>query len=95
MRPAHVHFIVSAPGHKTLVTQIFSDTLENMLDDVVFGAKEQIAGDLRLVEEPHPVVEGLRMPYYVCAYDFRLKEGEPTFPVPPIKGKAARPDVPE
>ncbi len=44
MRPAHIHFIVSAPGHKTLITQIFSDTQEALVTDVVFGAKAQIVG---------------------------------------------------
>ena len=88
MRPAHVHFIVSAPGHKTLITQIFADSLQAMLDDVVFGAKEQIAGDLQRTSTPHPVVKGLKTPYYTCRYDFLLKPGEPTFPEPPIKGKA-------
>lgn len=92
MRPAHVHFIVSAPGHKTLITQIFADSMEAMIDDVVYGAKEQIAGELERMETPHPEVEGLGTPYYVCRYDFLLKPGEPTFPVPPIAGKAeARP----
>lgn len=77
-RPAHLHFIVSAPGHKTLITQIFADTDEAMLGDVVFGAKQQIAGDL--VAQP----DGS----FVCTYDFRLKQGMPSFPEPPIKGKA-------
>lgn len=79
MRPAHVHFIVSAPECKTLITQIFSDTDEALRDDVVFGAKTQIAGDLRQQEDGS----------YVCEYDFILKPGVPTFPEPPIKGKAA------
>lgn len=77
-RPAHVHFIVSAPEHKTLITQIFSDTMENMLGDVVFGAKQQIAGDL--VDNGDGTL--------TCTYDFTLKPGVPTFPEPPIKGKA-------
>jgi catechol 1,2-dioxygenase len=89
MRPAHVHFIVSAPGHATLITQIFADTMQAMLEDVVYGAKDQIAGDLQQHTEPHPEVAGLRTPYYTCRYDFRLKPGEPTFPEPPIRGKAS------
>ncbi len=88
MRPAHVHFIVSAPDHKTLITQIFADSMEAMLEDVVFGAKEQIAGDLQECTSPHPVIGDLRTPYVTCRYDFVLKPGEPTFPEPPIRGKA-------
>ena len=76
MRPAHVHFIVSAPGCKSLITQIFSDTDEAMLNDVVFGAKRQIAGEL--VQDDGG---------FTCTYDFVLKPGEPSFPEPPIKGK--------
>lgn len=77
-RPAHVHFIVSAPEHKTLITQIFSDSMDNLLSDVVFGVKPQITGEL--VEKG----DGS----FTCAYDFVLKPGNPSFPVPPISGKA-------
>lgn len=77
MRPAHVHFIVSAPECKTLITQIFSDTDEALVNDVVFGAKRQISGNL--------VQQGDGS--FVCEYDFVLKPGIPTFPEPPIKGK--------
>ena len=78
MRPAHVHFIVSAPECKTLITQIFSDTDDALLNDVVFGAKRQIVGELVQREDGS----------FVCEYDFVLKPGFPTFPEPPIKGKA-------
>lgn len=90
MRPAHVHFIVSAPGRKTLVTQIFTDTEEAMADDVVFGAKRQISGNLQRHDEPHPDHPGASLPFYTCRYDFVLKPGTPSFPVPPISGKARK-----
>jgi catechol 1,2-dioxygenase len=77
-RPAHLHFIVSAPEHKTLITQIFADTDEAMLNDVVFGAKKQIAADMIETSDGS----------FHCTYDFKLKPGVPTFPEPPIKGKA-------
>ncbi|ERP86140.1 hypothetical protein Q669_17140 [Labrenzia sp. C1B10] len=89
MRPAHVHFIVSAPEHKTLITQIFADTDEAMVNDVVFGAKEQIAGDLELRETPSAEYPDVAAPFYTCTYDFILKPGEPRFPEPPIKGKVS------
>jgi catechol 1,2-dioxygenase len=90
MRPAHVHFIVSAPGHKTLITQIFTDTDEAMAQDVVFGAKKQICADLVLHEEAHPDFPQAEPPFYSCSYDFILKPGTPSFPVPPISGKARK-----
>ncbi|MEO8183799.1 MAG: dioxygenase, partial [Deltaproteobacteria bacterium] len=42
-RPAHVHFIVSAQGYKTVVTELF-DRSDTYLDsDVVFGVKNSLA----------------------------------------------------
>jgi catechol 1,2-dioxygenase len=87
MRPAHVHFIVSAPGHKTLVTQIFSDAPEALAADVVFGAKQQIVGNFVMHTEPHPDYPDASLPFYTCKYDFKLVPGTSTLPVPPISGK--------
>lgn len=87
MRPAHIHFIVSALGHKTLITQIFSDTPEALAADVVFGAKQQIVGDFVMHTEPHPDYPGATLPFYTCEYNFKLVAGTQTFPVPPISGK--------
>ncbi|PCI03355.1 MAG: catechol 1,2-dioxygenase [Hyphomicrobiales bacterium] len=86
-RPAHVHFIVSAPGRKTLITQVFSDTDEAMIGDVVFGAKEAIVGDFVSHQGPHPDYPGVEGEFFTCKFDFKLVEGTPTFPVPPISGK--------
>jgi catechol 1,2-dioxygenase len=87
MRPAHVHFVVTAPGHKTLITQIFSDNHEALVGDVVFGAKRQIVGDFVEHTEPHPDYPGATLPFYTCEYDFKLVVGTPTYPVPPISTK--------
>lgn len=38
MRPAHLHFIVIAPGHKVLATQFFDIEDPHAYDDVVFGS---------------------------------------------------------
>ena len=43
-RAAHVHMIVSAPGHRTLVTELF-DADDTYLDsDAVFGVREALIG---------------------------------------------------
>jgi protocatechuate 3,4-dioxygenase beta subunit len=88
MRPAHVHFIVSAPGHKTLITQVFFDSAQALSQDVVFGAKRQLVGTLTEHAEAHPDYPDATLPFYTCAYDFKLIAGTPSFPVPPISGKA-------
>lgn len=41
-RPAHVHFMISAPGHEQLVTHIFADDSPYLDSDAVFGVKESL-----------------------------------------------------
>ena len=46
-RAAHVHMIVSAPGHRTLVTELF-DAEDPYLDtDAVFGVRQALIGHYR------------------------------------------------
>jgi hydroxyquinol 1,2-dioxygenase len=42
MRPAHIHFMVSAPAHRTLVTHVFLAGGDHLDDDAVFGVKESL-----------------------------------------------------
>lgn len=87
MRPAHIHFIVSAAEHKTLITQIFADDEDALLNDAVFGAKQQIVGTLIRHETTDARYPGVAAPFYSCDYTFKLVAGTPTFPLPPISGK--------
>ncbi|HVI88156.1 MAG TPA: dioxygenase [Dongiaceae bacterium] len=89
MRPAHIHFIISAPGHKTLITQVFFDTAEALSQDVVFGAKQQLVANLVEYGVRHPDFPDAAPPFYSCDYHFTLLPGTPRFPVPPISGKAS------
>ena len=41
-RPAHVHLIVSAPGHRTLVTELFDAEDPYLESDAVFGVREAL-----------------------------------------------------
>ena len=50
MRAAHVHFMVSAPGHRTLVTHVFVRGDQRLDSDSVFGVKESLVRDF--VEQP-------------------------------------------
>ena len=89
MRPAHIHFIVSAPGHKTLITQVFFDQAAALANDVVFGAKQQLVGSFIEHTGPHPAYPDATPPFYTSDYEFKLVVGTPCFPVPPITGKQA------
>lgn len=50
MRASHLHFMVSAPGLRTLVTHIFVRGDELLGSDAVFGVKESLVKDF----VPHP-----------------------------------------
>ena len=45
MRPAHIHFIISAPGYKPLVTQIFDRRDKHITNDSVFAVKDSLIVD--------------------------------------------------
>jgi hydroxyquinol 1,2-dioxygenase len=50
MRPAHVHFKVDAPGHRTLITHVFAAGDPHLHHDAVFGVKESLVAEF----EEHP-----------------------------------------
>ncbi len=43
-RPAHFHIIVSAPGYRTLVTEIFEESDPYLDTDAVFGVRDALVG---------------------------------------------------
>ncbi|HZU62502.1 MAG TPA: dioxygenase [Novosphingobium sp.] len=63
-RPAHIHFMISAPGHRRLVTHIFIAGDAYLEGDAVFGVKPG------LIVAPEKTAEGA-----VIHYDFRLAQG--------------------
>lgn len=63
MRPAHVHFMIAAPGHETLVTHVFVAGDPYLDSDAVFGVKEKLIAEFARAPEGHRVL----------SYDFALK----------------------
>lgn len=61
-RPAHIHFIVSAPGFKPVITQLFSEGDPYLESDAVFGVKHSLVIDYQ--------PEGDELAVH---YDFRLE----------------------
>jgi protocatechuate 3,4-dioxygenase beta subunit len=84
-RPAHIHFMVSTPGYKTLITQVFADDSEHLYSDVVFGVTKPLIGHLEYHAAPTPEYPNVPDAYFTLTYDFVMDEGESTFPKPPIK----------
>ena len=73
MRPAHLHFIVSAPGYETVVTHLFVRGDPYLGSDVVFGVKESLIVDFRRIDsESEAGRVGLTAPFFSATYDFVL-----------------------
>lgn len=49
-RPSHLHYIVTAPGFRPLVTEIFPDDDPYLDEDTVFGVREDLV--MTYVEQP-------------------------------------------
>lgn len=73
MRPAHVHFMVSATGFQTLVTHVFAEGDRYLDSDAVFGVKSSLIAPFTR-HEPGLAPDGKRLdrPYYTMRYDFIL-----------------------
>lgn len=84
-RPAHIHFMISAPGRKTLITQVFADDAEHLDQDVTFSVIRTLVA--RFEEQPtlDGAPPGFTAPWARLDYDFVLVPGESRFPTPPIK----------
>jgi hydroxyquinol 1,2-dioxygenase len=72
-RPAHIHFMITAPGHEKLVTHVFSDPDPYLDGDAVFAVKQSL---VRAFTE-HPAGTApdgtvMNQPWRHLAYDFRL-----------------------
>lgn len=57
-RPGHMHFVVAAPGHKTVITHLFDAASDYLDSDAVFGVRDSLVVDM----------SGSR-----CEYDFVLE----------------------
>jgi hydroxyquinol 1,2-dioxygenase len=58
MRASHLHFMVSAPGQRTLVTHIFVRGDELLSRDAVFGVKESLVKDFEQEAAGTPAPDG-------------------------------------
>ena len=64
-RPAHIHFMFSKEGYKTLVTQVFADDDHAIAADVVFGVTPALSGNFE--RQPDGSVR--------LEYDFVMRPG--------------------
>jgi protocatechuate 3,4-dioxygenase beta subunit len=55
-RPAHIHLIVSAPGHRAVSTHVFDAASEHLGDDAVFGVRDSLVVSMDGAEARFDVV---------------------------------------
>ena len=79
-RPAHIHFMISAPGYRTLITHLFFEGDEFLESDAVFGVKPslvvrpELIGGINAVEYTFRLARDLhagRPPSFVAANNKR------------------------
>jgi len=75
MRPAHVHFRVSAPSYDTLITHIFVAGDRWLESDAVFGVRSSCIADFIRREANETAPDGSKppQPFYTLDYTFRLQ----------------------
>ena len=61
-RPAHLHFMIEAPGYERLITHVFRDHDQYLDSDVVFGVRQSLVADWTQLSDGT----------YSVAYDFVL-----------------------
>ncbi|MBN8411951.1 catechol 1,2-dioxygenase [Halomonas denitrificans] len=72
-RPAHIHFFISAPGHKHLTTQINLAGDPYTFDDFAFATREELVVDAsRIDDQAEASARGIEGPFTEVVFDIEL-----------------------
>ncbi len=72
-RPAHVHFMIQAPGYHTLITHVFRDGDKYLDSDAVFGVRSSLMGQFVHHESGTPPFgPATNAGFYTLNFDFVL-----------------------
>jgi catechol 1,2-dioxygenase len=73
-RPAHIHFIVTAPGHRDLTTHIFVAGSEYIESDTVFAVKKSLVVDFEEVTDEELAGRwGVQVPFRHADFDIVMQ----------------------
>jgi protocatechuate 3,4-dioxygenase beta subunit len=82
-RPAHIHFLVDAPGYEPLVTHVFIEGDKYLDSDVVFGVKNDLVSRVeKRSDKAMPDGKPAAAPWHLMTYEFRMKPGQGAAPKP-------------
>lgn len=90
-RPAHFHFIVGAPGHEPLTTELFFADDRYLEQDAVFGVRASLVVELKkdgTAQDARGLELKLQPPFYLVDFDFRLKRQDSGFRIQDSVGTA-------
>ncbi|MDP3083336.1 MAG: intradiol ring-cleavage dioxygenase [Rubrivivax sp.] len=75
-RPAHLHFMIKANGHDSLITHVFRNGDKYLDSDAVFGVRQSLIQDW-VRHEPGPAPDGSvsPVPFHTLDFDFVLSRG--------------------
>jgi protocatechuate 3,4-dioxygenase beta subunit len=80
-RPAHLHFIVAAPGYRPVTTHVFVDDSPYLDSDAVFGVKESLIRTVPEVDDSARAAEvGLPNPFRTLTFDLTLLRADQARP---------------
>lgn len=72
-RPAHIHFFVTAEGHRRLTTQINIDGDAFLWDDFAFASREGLVpGVVRVSDKQELAKRDVQKPFASIDFDFRM-----------------------
>jgi catechol 1,2-dioxygenase len=72
-RPAHIHFFVSAAGHRKLTTQINIEGDPYLWDDFAFATRDGLVPPITRVDDPDALrTHAVDAPFYSIDFDFDL-----------------------
>jgi catechol 1,2-dioxygenase len=92
-RPAHIHFFVTASGHRKLTTQINIDGDEYLHDDFAFATRDGLIPTVRRVADVAAIREkGLNAPYAEITFDFVLNPEQTAAPTTVVNRQHAPAD---
>ena len=88
-RPAHLHFIVAAPGYRPVTTHVFVADSPYLDSDAVFGVKDSLVREVPEVDDPARAAQvGLPNPFRTLTFDLSLLRSDQSPPaVPPAEAQ--------
>jgi catechol 1,2-dioxygenase len=76
-RPAHIHFFISAPGHRHLTTQINLSGEQYLHDDFAYATRDELIADIRFSEDPAAArAHGVEGRFAEINFDFTVQSSD-------------------